>query len=58
MEVAEEYIRSANRHRKAGNLESAFDSYQVALATYLDLYKYERDARRKTELGGQIEVRN
>jgi hypothetical protein len=58
MEVAEEYIRRASRQRTDGELESAFNGYQVALATYLDLYKHETDARRKTQLGGLIEVRN
>lgn len=53
---AQNNIRNATELRKTGNLEGAFDSYQVALTLLLDMYKSENDVKRKIEIGELIEV--
>ena len=53
---AQKNIRNATELRKNGNLEGAFDSYQIALTLLLDMYKSEDDIKRKTEIGELVEV--
>lgn len=56
LEEAQANISRAQGQQKIGNLEGAFDNYQLALSGLLELYRNEADATRKVELGELIEV--
>lgn len=47
----------ADALQKSGNISSAFDCYQAALAILLELYKNENNQIKKVEYREYIEVR-
>ena len=57
LEDAKRSISIAKRAQQTGNLNDAFDNYQIGLGGYLELYKGETDARKKKDLGELIEVK-
>ena len=55
-EVAKLSISKAESLHRIGDLEGAFDHYQIALKGLLDIYKIEENPKIKTELGELIGV--
>ena len=55
-EEAKLRIIKAESLREIGDLEGAFDNYQIALMGLLEIYKVEENGDRRTELGELIGV--
>ena len=55
-EEAKLTIIKAESLREIGDLEGAFDNYQIALMGLLEIYKVEENGDRRTELGELIGV--